>query len=92
MAFLNNNSFCLAMVLIETNLGRRWTMAMATFGTAGALYLYTFSTTTTFQLLASCLAAFLQNIMYGVLYCYTPEVFDSQVRSYTFTLFYLKWV
>ncbi|KAJ3206656.1 hypothetical protein HDU67_008031, partial [Dinochytrium kinnereticum] len=69
------------MYLIETRLGRRGTMAFSAFGTAVSLFLFTLSTSSLNQLLSSCLAAVLQNIMYGVLYCYTPEVFDSQVRG-----------
>ncbi|KAJ3100754.1 hypothetical protein HDU96_010234 [Phlyctochytrium bullatum] len=71
----------IGMILIETRLGRRGTMALSSFGTALSLFLFTLSTSSRDQLMASCLAAVLQNIMYGVLYCYTPEVFDSQVRG-----------
>ncbi|KAI9354584.1 major facilitator superfamily domain-containing protein [Zopfochytrium polystomum] len=69
------------MYLIETTLGRRGTMAATAAGTAAALFLFTLTRTQTGQLIASCIAAVLQNAMYGVLYCYTPEVFDSQVRG-----------
>ncbi|KAJ3178093.1 hypothetical protein HK101_010155 [Irineochytrium annulatum] len=71
----------LGMFLIETRLGRRYTMSLSSFGTAASLFLFTITRTRGGQLLASCLAAVLQNVMYGVLYCYTPEVFDSQVRG-----------
>ncbi|KAI8854586.1 major facilitator superfamily domain-containing protein [Chytridium lagenaria] len=71
----------IGMILIETRLGRRGTMAISAFGTAVSLFLFTLSTSSLNQLLSSCLAAVLQNVMYGVLYCYTPEVFDSQVRG-----------
>lgn len=33
------------------------------------------------QLGASCAIAFLQNIMYGVIYAYTPSVFETSVRG-----------
>ncbi|KAJ1559890.1 hypothetical protein HK405_008961 [Cladochytrium tenue] len=56
-------------------------MAAAAAGTAAALYLFTLSSTRTGQLAAGCVASVLQNAMYGVLYCYTPEVFDSKIRG-----------
>ncbi|KAJ3129659.1 hypothetical protein HK100_008491 [Physocladia obscura] len=69
------------MFLIDTPIGRRGTMAASTFGTALALYLFTFSRTPQFQLFAGCVISVLQNCMYGVLYTYTPEVFESNVRG-----------
>ncbi|KAJ3073213.1 hypothetical protein HDU98_001971 [Podochytrium sp. JEL0797] len=69
------------MYLIDTRMGRRGTMAAATFGTAFSLYLFTFSRTASFQLFCGCVIAVLQNTMYGVLYTYTPEVFESRVRG-----------
>ncbi|KAJ3109398.1 hypothetical protein HDU97_006643 [Phlyctochytrium planicorne] len=71
----------IGMYLIDTSLGRRGSMALSAFGTAASLFLFTLSTKPINQLIASCLAAVLQNIMYGVLYSYTPEVFGSQVRG-----------
>ncbi|KAJ3299155.1 hypothetical protein HDU76_006395 [Blyttiomyces sp. JEL0837] len=71
----------IGMYLIDTRLGRRGTMSLSAFGTAAALYLFTLSSTSRGQLIASCVAAVLQNSMYGVLYTYTPEVFESQVRG-----------
>ncbi|KAI8840339.1 major facilitator superfamily domain-containing protein [Chytriomyces cf. hyalinus JEL632] len=69
------------MFLIDTTWGRRGTMAISTFGTAFALYLFTFSRTETFQLVCGSIVSLLQNMMYGVLYTYTPEVFESRVRG-----------
>ncbi|ORY48172.1 MFS general substrate transporter [Rhizoclosmatium globosum] len=69
------------MYLIDTWMGRRGTMAASTFGTAAALFLFTFSRTPSFQLLCGCIVSVLQNCMYGVLYTYTPEVFESRVRG-----------
>ena len=69
------------MYLIETPLGRRGTLALTTLGTSVSLYLFTKASTQLAQLIASCGAAVLQNAMYGVLYCYTPELFDSRMRG-----------
>lgn len=47
--------------------GRKGTMAMATMLTGIFLFLFTLSTKPDFQLAFTCLEAFFQNIMYGVL-------------------------
>jgi len=49
-------------------------MAIATLLTGIFLFLFTSSTDASFQLAFNCLVAFFQNIMYGVLYAYTPGV------------------
>ncbi len=56
-------------------------MALSTFGTALALYLSTVYTSASGQLLTSSTASFLQNIMWGVIYSYSPEVFPTRVRG-----------
>ncbi|KAI8810701.1 major facilitator superfamily domain-containing protein [Cladochytrium replicatum] len=72
-----------AMYLVELPmLGRRGTMALSTFGTAGCMFLFTVARESdSGRLAAGCLASLLQNIMYGVIYSYTPEVFNSKVRG-----------
>lgn len=52
--------------------GRKGTMAIATCLTGIFIFLFTISAEADFQLAFSCLVAFFQNIMYGVLYAYTP--------------------
>jgi MFS family permease len=54
-------------------IGRKGTMALATLLTAIFVFLFTISPDPNYQLVFSCLTAFFQNIMYGVLYAYTPE-------------------
>lgn len=70
-----------ATSLIETRIGRRGTMALSAFGTAIGFCLFTTTTSRAGQLGFSCLSAFLANIMYGVIYTYTPEVFAVDVRG-----------
>ncbi|KAL2758185.1 hypothetical protein ACRALDRAFT_1061403 [Sodiomyces alcalophilus JCM 7366] len=63
-------------------LGRRGTLAISTFLSALFLFLFVqFGTTANSQLVLSCAEAFTQNIMYGVLYAFTPEIFPGPVRG-----------
>jgi putative MFS transporter len=66
--------------------GRKGIMAIATAGTAGALFLFTTFKTPSGQLTSSIVAQFLGNIMWGVLYSYTAEVFPTSVRTLGFGL------
>jgi MFS family permease len=61
--------------------GRKGTMACATLLTGIFLFVFTTSTDSNYQLAFTCLEAFFQNIMYGVLYAYTPEVFPAPNRG-----------
>lgn len=62
-------------------IGRKGTMAIATMITGVLIFCFTANTNPNIQLLCSSLEAFFQNIMYGVLYAYTPEVFPSPNRG-----------
>ncbi|CRK23067.1 hypothetical protein BN1723_012884 [Verticillium longisporum] len=63
-------------------LGRRGTLAISTFVSAIFLFLFVeFGTTPNSKLFFSCVEAFAQNIMYGVLYAFTPEIFPAPVRG-----------
>lgn len=62
-------------------IGRKGTMAIATVISGVFLYVFTISADPDFQLTFSSLEAFFQNIMYGVLYAYTPEVFPAPNRG-----------
>ncbi|OJD15083.1 hypothetical protein AJ78_04630 [Emergomyces pasteurianus Ep9510] len=62
-------------------IGRKGTMAISTALTAVTLFCFTVSSDPDVQLVCSCLEAFFQNIMYGVLYAYTPEVFPAPNRG-----------
>ncbi|KAF2185547.1 MFS general substrate transporter [Zopfia rhizophila CBS 207.26] len=61
--------------------GRKGTMAIATVTTGVFIFLFTISADPNFQLAFTCLEALFQNIMYGVLYAYTPEVFPAPNRG-----------
>lgn len=63
-------------------LGRRGTLALSTLTSAIFLFLFVRLGTTPAALLGfSCVEAFAQNIMYGVLYAFTPELFPAPVRG-----------
>ncbi|KAK1827831.1 major facilitator superfamily domain-containing protein [Podospora conica] len=63
-------------------LGRRGTLAISTLVSAVFLFLFVRLGTSPAALLAfSCVEAFAQNIMYGVLYAFTPEIFPAPVRG-----------
>jgi MFS family permease len=61
--------------------GRKGTMVISTLITGILLFCFTASTDSNVQLVCTCLEAFFQNIMYGVLYAYTPEVFPAPSRG-----------
>lgn len=56
-------------------------MAISTLITAILLFCFTATSDPNIQLVCTCLESFFQNIMYGVLYAYTPEVFPAPVRG-----------
>ena len=62
-------------------IGRKGTIAFATLLTGIFVFLFTISSDSSYQLTFTCLEAFFQNIMYGVLYAYTPEVFPAPNRG-----------
>ena len=55
-------------------------MSIATLLTGIFLFPFTMSTDSSFQLAFQSLVAFFQNVMYGVLYAYTPETFPGKSR------------
>ncbi|KAI1808110.1 MFS general substrate transporter [Daldinia bambusicola] len=63
-------------------LGRKGTLAISTLVSAIFLFFFvTFGRTPNSQLFFTCVEAFCQNIMYGVLYAFTPEIFPAPVRG-----------
>ena len=62
-------------------IGRKGTMAISTAITGVLLFCFTVNSDPNIQLVCTCLESFFQNIMYGVLYAYTPEVFPAPNRG-----------
>ncbi|KAL8834447.1 MAG: hypothetical protein Q9170_003743 [Blastenia crenularia] len=62
-------------------IGRKGTIAASTLITGILVFCFTISSDPDFQLGFTCLEAFFQNVMYGVLYAYTPEVFPAPNRG-----------
>ncbi|KAI8616370.1 major facilitator superfamily domain-containing protein [Chytriomyces sp. MP71] len=67
--------------MIDTRIGRKGTMAAGAILTGLSLFLFTTSQNEWVQLFFNCLASFLSNLVYGVIYAYTPEVFTTNVRG-----------
>ncbi|ESZ94463.1 hypothetical protein SBOR_5181 [Sclerotinia borealis F-4128] len=61
--------------------GRRVPMAIATMVTGISFFLFTLRSESTFQLGFGCAASFFQNIMFGILFAYTPETFPGPSRG-----------
>ncbi|KAG4031832.1 hypothetical protein MFRU_008g01910 [Monilinia fructicola] len=61
--------------------GRRIPMAVATMITGVFFFLFTIRNESTFQLIFGCVASFFQNIMFGILYAYSPETFPGPSRG-----------
>lgn len=61
--------------------GRRGALAVSTAGTGVFLFASTTATTSNALLGWDCAYSFMSNIMYAVLYAYTPEVFPTKDRG-----------
>ncbi|CAG8483346.1 8940_t:CDS:10 [Ambispora gerdemannii] len=67
--------------LIESSLGRKGSMAIATFGTSLAVFLFITVRSSTNIILSSATVSFLATLNYAVIYGYTPEVFEVKMRG-----------
>ncbi|KAF2758550.1 sugar transporter [Pseudovirgaria hyperparasitica] len=74
-------SLCALYTVNWRYIGRKGTMAISTVIAGIFIFLFTVSSNNKFQLAFTSLEAFWQNIMYGVLYAYTPEVFPAPNRG-----------
>lgn len=61
--------------------GRKGTGTVACLGTGLFLFLFTRAKTSASVLGFSCVIAFFQNLVYGLLYSYTPELFPAPIRG-----------
>jgi predicted branched-subunit amino acid permease len=71
----------LGMLISNSYLGRKKTMAFAAALTALSLVIFTTQRNPNYQLVAACCAALAQNITYAVFYAYNAEVFPIGVRG-----------
>ncbi|OAQ83849.1 membrane transporter [Purpureocillium lilacinum] len=62
-------------------IGRKGTGTLACLGTGVFLFLFTRAQTSASVLGFSCAIAFFQNLVYGLLYSYTPELFPAPIRG-----------
>lgn len=62
-------------------IGRKGTGTVACIGTGIFLFLFTRTETNAGVLGFTCAIAFFQNLVYGVLYSYTPEIFPAPIRG-----------
>ena len=69
-------------VLVEIRrFGRKGTLAAATILTGVFIYGSTTATTSNALLAWNCVYSFFSNVMYAVLYAYTPEIFPTKDRG-----------
>ncbi|KAF2670478.1 MFS general substrate transporter [Microthyrium microscopicum] len=74
-------SFIAAYTVDQPRFGRKGTMAISTLVTGFSLFLFTLSGYPPWQTFAACIQSLFSNVMYGVIYAYTPEVFPAPVRG-----------
>ncbi|CAG8630907.1 1244_t:CDS:2, partial [Funneliformis mosseae] len=67
--------------LVETTLGRKGTMILGAIGTSISICLFANFHDPTGIILFSMIIGCLKSINWAVIYCYTPEVFDTKVRG-----------
>ncbi|KAM9900552.1 hypothetical protein OXX79_005061 [Metschnikowia pulcherrima] len=68
-------------VLVELRIGRKGTLCASCIMTGIVLFGSTTAKSSNSYLAWTCFFNFFSNIMYGVLYAYTPEVFPAKIRG-----------
>lgn len=71
----------IAAILVELRLGRKGTLVLSFLLTGVFLFISTTAKTANANLGYNCAFSFFSNIMYGVLYAYTPEIFPTKIRG-----------
>ncbi|KAJ1678420.1 hypothetical protein EV182_004081 [Spiromyces aspiralis] len=66
---------------VDTMLGRRYSMALATFGSAICLWVFSRTQSSWGVLVSSAMFGLVSALMYAIVYSYTPEVFSPAVRG-----------
>ncbi|KAF3194559.1 hypothetical protein TWF225_007086 [Orbilia oligospora] len=74
-------SFIGGWLIEQKALGRRGTLALASLLSGGFLFGYTQAKSQDVSLGFQCASAVMQNIIWGILYTYTPEIFPSPQRG-----------
>ena len=67
--------------LVDTFLGRRYSMALATFSSCGCLLAFSWARTSLATVISSSTFGLVTSLMYAIIYAYTPEVFHAAVRG-----------
>ncbi|CAG8651225.1 11130_t:CDS:2, partial [Racocetra fulgida] len=67
--------------LIDTPLGRRYTMAAGAFGTSISVFMFSVLTTRIGTIICCSAISLFTTIKYAVIYGYTAEVFETKVRG-----------
>jgi len=67
--------------LVETILGRKWTMFIFTAMSGGFMFAFALAQDYLEVMAFSCVVSFASQIMYAAVYTYTPEVFPTIVRT-----------
>lgn len=70
-----------AGICVELKIGRKGTLFISLILTGVFLYCSTTATTSNANLGWNCGFSFFSNIVYGVLYAYTPEIFPTRIRG-----------
>lgn len=82
IAVLGVPGAALGALLVELRwLGRKGTLSLSTIATGAFLYATTTAVTSNELLGWNCAFSFFSNIMYAVLYAYTPEIFPTKDRG-----------
>ncbi|KAJ3111643.1 hypothetical protein HDU96_005502 [Phlyctochytrium bullatum] len=71
----------LGYYLVDTRFGRKGTMAASGLGVGAFIFCFTTTKNSNIQLAFNCVASFLANLLYGVIYAFTPEAFDTAHRG-----------
>lgn len=71
----------IAALLVELRIGRKGTLVLSFLLTGVFLFVSTTAKTADANLGYNCAFSFFSNIMYGVLYAYTPEIFPTKIRG-----------
>ncbi|KAJ1914700.1 hypothetical protein H4219_004673 [Mycoemilia scoparia] len=67
--------------LVDTFLGRKYSMVLSTFASSGFLFVFSKASSSVAIMISSSAFGLVSALMYAVIYAYTPEVFHAGVRG-----------